>query len=415
MAELKRDASFLKIEIEKNLARAVDKVSVVSLVDLFVEYAYILRASDIHIQPEEDSLRIRYRIDGLLQDIFQKTTIRKDIQSEIISRIKVLAGLRTDEHLASQDGRIKVKVKDFGDINVRVSIVPTYHGENAILRVLAETQGFTVNDLGFLPDDLKKVTRAMTKPYGMILANGPTGSGKTTTLYTILKSLNKPDVSIVTIEDPIEYALPGTTQIQTNADIGFTFASGLRSILRQDPNVIMVGEIRDEETAGIAVNAALTGHLVLSTLHTNDSATTFPRLLDMGVPPFLVASTVNVAMGQRLVRMICSKCKQPRNLNETETKSLAEIIPESAKYKGKFFAGKGCPACNGTGYISRVGIREVLDVNEGIRQLIMNRANARQIKEAAVKNGMTTMTEDAMERASKGITTIEEILRIIHE
>ncbi len=235
MAELKRDASFLKIEIEKDLARQVDKVSVVSLVDLLVEYAYILRASDIHIQPEENSLRIRYRIDGLLQDIFQKMTIRKDIQPEIISRIKVLAGLRTDEHLASQDGRIKVKVKDFGEISVRVSIVPTYNGENAILRVLAETQGFTVNDLGFLPNDLKKVTHAMTKPYGMILANGPTGSGKTTTLYTILKTLNKPDISIVTIEDPIEYALPGTSQIQTNADIGFTFASGLRSILRQDP------------------------------------------------------------------------------------------------------------------------------------------------------------------------------------
>ena len=415
MGEIKRDSSFIKIEIEKNLTQLIEKISVVSLVDLFVEYAYSLRASDIHIQPEEEVLRIRFRIDGMLQDIFKTVVIRKDIHPEIISRIKVLAGLRTDEHLAPQDGRIKVKVKDFGEINVRVSIVPTYYGENAILRVLAETQGYTLNDLGFSPSNLKKVERSIQKPYGMILANGPTGSGKTTTLYTILKTLNKPDVSIVTIEDPIEYSLVGTTQIQTNAEIGFTFATGLRSILRQDPNVIMVGEIRDEETASIAVNAALTGHLVLSTLHTNDAATTFPRLLDMGVPPFLAASTVNVAMGQRLVRTICTKCKQPRVLSDTEIKSLAEIIPEAARYHGKFFEGKGCAACNNTGYVGRTGIREVLEVNEEIRQLIMNRANARQIKDAAVKAGMTTMVEDALERASKGITSIAEILRIIHE
>ena len=257
------DSSFLKLEIEKNLTQSVEKISIVQLVDLFVEYAYMLRASDVHIQPEEKLVRIRFRIDGVLHDIFEKIGIGKDIHAEIISRIKVLSGLRTDEHLTPQDGRFKVETKDFGNLNVRVSIIPTYHGENAILRILAETQQFTVDTLGFSPADLKKLKHAIGRPYGMILANGPTGSGKTTTLYTILRQLNEPGVSIITIEDPIEYALDGTTQIQTDIETGLTFASGLRSILRQDPNVIMVGEIRDEETAAIAVNAALTGHLVL--------------------------------------------------------------------------------------------------------------------------------------------------------
>ena len=275
-----------------------------------MEYAYSARASDLHIEPQNETVRIRFRIDGLLRDIFEDVKIFKTLQQEIISRIKVISGLRTDEHLLPQDGRFKVKIKDVGDIDIRVSIMPTYYGENAIMRLLAETQTFSLGNLGFSAEDLKKVHRSIRKPYGMILANGPTGSGKTTTLYTILKELNKPEVSIITIEDPIEYSLDGTTQIQVNTKSGLTFANGLRSILRQDPNIIMVGEIRDPETANIAVNAALTGHLVLSTLHTNDVATTFPRLIDMGVPPFLVASTLNVAMGQRLVRMICQACKK---------------------------------------------------------------------------------------------------------
>lgn len=408
------DSSFLKLEIEKNLTQSVDKISIVRLVDLFVEYAYLLRASDVHIHPEENLVRIRFRIDGILQDIFGKVGIRKDIHNEIISRIKVLAGLRTDEHLMPQDGRFRVGVKDFGDVNVRVSIIPTNHGENAILRILAETQQYTLDTLGFSAADLKKVQRAIGKPYGMILANGPTSSGKTTTLYTILKQLNDPGISIITIEDPIEYALEGTTQIQTNTDTGLTFANGLRSILRQDPNIIMVGEIRDEETASIAVNAALTGHLVLSTLHTNDSATTFPRLLDMGVPSFLVASTVNLAIGQRLVRQLCQKCKEERHMRPDEIKSLQELVPE-IKEGMHFYMAKGCDECNQTGYAGRMGVREAIEVKDRIRELITNRANAQEIKEAAIKEGMTTMMQDALFKASQGLTTIEEILRVVHE
>jgi type II secretory ATPase GspE/PulE/Tfp pilus assembly ATPase PilB-like protein len=249
----------------------------------------------------------------------------------------------------------------------------------------------------------------------MILANGPTGSGKTTTLYTILKRLNRPDASIINIEDPIEYSLVGTTQIQVNNQTGLSFANGLRSILRQDPNIIMVGEIRDEETAGIAVNAALTGHLVLSTLHTNDAATTFPRLIDMGVPPFLVSSTVNVAMGQRLVRQICPDCKTERSLTKDEIKSLKEVVPYVETQDNIFYTGKGCDSCNGSGYAGRIGIREVLEVNGEIKKLVMARADAGAIKDAAVRNGMVTMLEDGFSKAKQGLTTLEEVLRIIHE
>ena len=408
--------SALKVAIEKILIQPVEKISLVELVDLFVEYAYITHASDIHIQPEDEKVRIRFRVDGILQDIFGDIGVGKVIHHEIISRIKVLAGLRIDEHLMPQDGRFKSRIEEVGDVNVRVSIIPTYNGENAVLRILAETQEWTLEDLHFSPNELEKVRKAIRRPYGMILANGPTGSGKTTTLYTILKKLNNPTVSIVTIEDPIEYALPGTTQIQANSQVGLTFASGLRSILRQDPNIIMVGEIRDEETASIAVNAALTGHLVLSTLHTNDAATTFPRLVDMGVPPFLVASTINIVMGQRLVRKICESCKAQRVLSADELESLREIIPELKKETAKvFYEGKGCPACNGTGYEGRIGIREVLEITDDIRKLVMNRATSQEIKEAAVKNGMITMIKDGVAKAMAGITTLEEVLRIIYE
>ena len=408
--------SALKVAIEKILIQPVEKISLVELVDLFVEYAYITHASDIHIQPEDEKVRIRFRVDGILQDIFGDIGVGKVIHHEIISRIKVLAGLRIDEHLMPQDGRFKSRIEEVGDVNVRVSIIPTYNGENAVLRILAETQEWTLEDLHFSPNELEKVRKAIRRPYGMILANGPTGSGKTTTLYTILKKLNNPTVSIVTIEDPIEYALPGTTQIQANSQVGLTFASGLRSILRQDPNIIMVGEIRDEETARIAVNAALTGHLVLSTLHTNDAATTFPRLVDMGVPSFLVASTINIVMGQRLVRKICESCKAQRVLSADELESLREIIPELKKETAKvFYEGKGCPACNGTGYEGRIGIREVLEITDDIRKLVMNRATSQEIKEAAVKNGMITMIKDGVAKAMAGITTLEEVLRIIYE
>ncbi|RJQ28792.1 type II/IV secretion system protein [Candidatus Parcubacteria bacterium] len=410
-----RDINSVKEEVVKQLAQKADKVSIVKLVDLLVEFSYTAKASDIHIEPQEGKVRIRFRIDGVLHDSLDPAVLPTELHQEIITRIKVLSGLRTDEHSLPQDGRFKINVAELGNVDVRVSILPTRYGENSILRILAETQSFELENLDLLPVDLEKVKKAISKPYGMILANGPTGSGKTTTLYTILKRLNKPEASVITLEDPVEYGMPGATQVQVNTQIGLTFAGGLRSILRQDPNIIMVGEIRDEETASIAVNAALTGHLVLSTLHTNDSATTFPRLIDMGVPPFLVASTVNIAMGQRLVRTICKECKNERQLTDTELKSVQEIIPDVTKSNRVFYIGKGCSVCDGTGYKGRVGIREVLEINEEIRALIMSRASAQQIKETAVKHGMTTMLQDGLKRAFAGQTTLEEILRIIHE
>lgn len=409
-----RDIKSLKPLIEKEFAESLEKVSIIKLVDLFVEYAYAIGASDIHIEPTKDMLRVRYRVDGLLYDSFKGAVIKKELHQEIVSRIKVLAGLRTDEHLLPQDGRFKVVIEETGDVDVRVSIIPTYYGENVIMRVLAETQTFDLDTFGFSPGDLKKIKSAVAKPYGMILANGPTGSGKTTLLYTILKELNKPEISIITIEDPIEYSLDGTTQIQTNADVGLTFAAGLRSILRQDPNIIMVGEIRDEETASISVNAALTGHLLLSTLHTNDAATTFPRLLDMGVPSFLVASTVNVAISQRLVRKLCQNCKVERTMSHEEIQSLKELIP-SINEDMKFYGPKGCDECNQAGYRGRIAIHEVLEMKDPIQKLIMDRANAQEIKDTAVHEGMTTMIDDALINAQKGLTSVEEILRVVHE
>lgn len=399
--------------IESELARGGDS-SIIGLVDLVLQYAYELRTSDVHIEPESERLRIRFRVDGVMHDVF---VFPKELQSEIITRIKVLSGLRIDEHQAAQDGRFKAPIKEVGYVDIRVSIAPTYYGENCIMRILVnKTEEFTLEKLGFEGIDLERIKDAIKKPYGMILATGPTGSGKTTTLYTILKALNTPEVAIITIEDPIEYSIEGVDQIQVNARTGITFAAGLRSILRQDPNIIMVGEIRDEETASIAVNAALTGHLLLSTLHTNDASTSLPRLLDMKVEPFLIASTVNVVIGQRLLRRICDECKVELKIDDAELASLKQVIrPEILGANKTFFKGKGCPACDDTGYKSRIGIHEVLLVDDEMREAIMRRVNASEIKKIAVKNGMRPMLEDAFQKALQGLTTIEEILRVIRE
>jgi type IV pilus assembly protein PilB len=288
-------------KIEKELALG-NHMSIIRMVDYLVECGQELRASDIHLDPEEKIVRIRFRIDGVLQDLYE---LPKNLHEEVISRVKILAGLRTDEHQTAQDGRFRRNLDSGASIDVRVSIVPTYYGENVVMRLLSDgAVEFTLKNLGFSEGNQKKIVNAIKKPYGMILATGPTGSGKTTTLYTLVKMLNTKEVSIITIEDPIEYSISGINQIQSNPRTGLTFANGLRSILRQDPNIIMVGEIRDAETAGIAVNTALTGHLLLSSLHTNDAATTLPRLLDMKVEAFLIASTVNIAIGQRLIRRI---------------------------------------------------------------------------------------------------------------
>lgn len=405
-----------KDALEKEMAAGPADISIIKLVDLLVQYAFELRTSDIHFDPESDRIRVRFRIDGILHDIF---IFPKDLQSEIITRLKVLSGLRTDEHQAAQDGRFKAPVKDFGYVDVRLSIAPTYYGENAVMRLLSsKAQDFTLEALGFEGKDLEHIQKSIKKPYGMILATGPTGSGKTTTLYTILRMLNTPEVSIITIEDPIEYSIEGVDQIQVNNRTGITFASGLRSILRQDPNVVMVGEIRDEETASIAVNAALTGHLLLSTLHTNDAATAMPRLLDMKVEPFLIASTVNVVIGQRLLRRICDECKVEFPITDTDIEGLKSAINADLLVKAKsskFYKGKGCPTCDDSGYKSRIGIHEVLFVDDEIREAVMRRANATEIQKIAIKNGMRTMLEDAFQKAAQGLTTIEEILRVIKE
>jgi len=350
----------LKKDIEKILKAPEEEISIINLVDNIIEYAFLARASDIHVEPFENKIIARLRIDGILHDTF---TMPKEVQSGVITRIKVLGGMRTDEHQAAQDGRFKMVLKNPDrQFDMRVSIVPTYYGENAVLRLLAEqTKISTLDDLALTKADKEKIRKAAKEPYGMILATGPTGSGKSTTLYTILRESNDRGVSIITIEDPIEYSLEGIDQIQVNNVTGLTFANGLRSILRQDPNIIMVGEIRDKETASIAVNAALTGHKLLSTLHTNDAATTLPRLLDMGVEPFLVASTINIAIGQRLVRVLCQTCKEKRKMTDAEFKTLSDIIsPEILGNHREFYYAKGCDKCGQSGYYDRMGIYEIL-------------------------------------------------------
>jgi type II secretory ATPase GspE/PulE/Tfp pilus assembly ATPase PilB-like protein len=393
-------------------------VSIIELVETSISEAFALRASDIHIEPTEHAVQMRLRIDGILQD---KCSFPKAILPEVISRIKVLSGLRTDEHQSAQDGRFRHHTKTSEPIDIRVSITPTYYGENAVLRLLADhASHFTLETLGVSEADRKHIETAITQPYGMILATGPTGSGKTTTLYTLIKMLNKKDVSIVTIEDPIEYAVGGITQIQVNTRSGLTFASGLRSILRQDPNIIMVGEVRDAETAGIAVNTALTGHLLLSTVHTNDSATTLPRLLDMGIDAYLVASTINIAIGQRLVRKICTSCKREVQVTDAERKNLMQSIPSRLKESNYqistvFCRGNGCTQCEQTGFSGRIGIYEVLVISPAVRDAILNKASSVIIKNIAIHEGMTTMFEDGLRKAEKGLTTISEVLRTINE
>lgn len=401
-----------KEKIEKELLQGT-KRSVINIVNDIVESAQELRASDIHINAKQGSIKIRFRIDGVLQDFME---IPKEILPELIGRIKILSNLRMDEHQSSQDGRFRITSKDSDIVDIRVAMSPSYYGESAVLRLLSDkAEKFSLENLGFSEDNKKKIVEAIQKPFGMILATGPTGSGKTTTLYTILKMLNNKESSIITIEDPIEYAVEDIKQIQVNPRTNLTFADGLRSILRQDPDIIMVGEIRDSETAGLAVNTALTGHLLLSTLHTNDSATTLPRLLDMKVEPFLAASTVNIAIGQRLVRKICEKCKVSKELSNNEMKSLSETIKLKFSGEKKIYKGEGCEACNQTGYDGRVGIHEVMVIDNDIREGILRKDSADSIKKIAVKNGMRTMIEDGLDKVFRGITSMEEVLRVIHE
>ena len=369
----------------------------------------------MHIEPGEKDIKVRFRIDGILYDVL---TLSNNILTLIVTRIKILAKMRTDESRAAQDGKIITRVE--GDkVDVRVSVIPTTHGEKVVMRLLSSKgKQFSLEDLGMSPNDMEIVNRAVKKPYGMILSTGPTGSGKTTSLYALVKILNKRDVNICTIEDPVEYDLQGVNQIQVNSKTNLNFAQGLRSLLRQDPDIIMVGEIRDEETASIAVNSAMTGHLVLSTLHTNDAATTLPRLLDMKIEPYLVASTVNIIIAQRLLRRICMKCIISYTLNDKEVEELKREVNidrflNTRELKEiRFYKGKGCEACNDSGYAGRVGIFEILQIDDDIKNLIMSRTDADQIKKKAIANGMSTMFEDGLNKAIAGQTTLEEIFRV---
>jgi type IV pilus assembly protein PilB len=403
----------LKEDIKKATTLIYDDLPIAKIVDVLIDAAYQDKASDIHIEPEDINSLIRFRIDGVLHEVLR---VPKVLHDRLMTRIKVLSGLRTDEHMSAQDGKMRLSLEE-ENLDIRVSIIPIAEGEKAVLRLLSSrSRQYTLSDLGMNEKDLQKVEAAYNKSYGMILSTGPTGSGKTTSIYSILKILNTREKNITTIEDPVEYRIKGANQVQVNPKTNLTFANGLRSILRQDPNIIFVGEIRDSETAGIAVNAALTGHLVLSTLHTNDAATAIPRLSDMKVEPFLVASTVNIIIGQRLVRKICDMCKTTQIFTQEDLKKhlpegvIARHFDNQAELT--FYQGKGCKICHNTGYNGRLGVFEVLEVGKKVRQLISEKNDSDVINRAAIEEGMTTMLDDGLDKVKKGLTTIEEVIRV---
>ncbi|MDD4319076.1 MAG: GspE/PulE family protein [Candidatus Peribacteraceae bacterium] len=371
-----------------------------------------LRASDIHFEPQEKIVIVRFRVDGVMHEAGR---IPKEYYEGVVNRIKIEGNMRLDEHFAAQDGAIRYAAPDGNTMDIRVSVVPIVDGEKIVLRLLSEyVRSLTLADLGFGEEHRRILEGVAHKPFGMVLTTGPTGSGKSTTLYALMKLRNHPDVNISTIEDPVEYKVPGINHIQVNAETNLTFATGLRALVRQDPNIILVGEIRDGETASIAVNAALTGHLLFSTLHANDAVTAVPRLLDMGVEPFLLASTLEVIIGQRLVRRICPQCRCSYAVAAGEA---AKLFPGANKYfpsRGsiRLYRGKGCEACGGTGYRGRVGIYELLLMTPEIEELIVTRASSTALNEAARKQGMASMFDDGFRKMTTGMTTIEELLRV---
>jgi len=394
----------------------ITEAPIAKIVDTILEFALKSRTSDIHIEPSETQTRVRYRIDGILQ---AKLILPKTIHDSLVSRIKILSQLKIDEKRIPQDGRFEFSLGN-ETVDLRVSTLPTVNGEKVVMRLLKKSGGLpSLTELGLRGPQFKDLQEAITKPYGIILVTGPTGSGKTTTLYSILTNLNKPSVNIVTLEDPVEYQIAGLNQVQINPQAGLTFANGLRSFLRQDPNIILVGEIRDKETTQLAIQAALTGHLVFSTLHTNDSATTIPRLIDLGGEPFLIASVLNASVAQRIARRVCEHCKTtyepPKALQDSIIAVLGDLLPD--KYRNnqtpiQLFKGTGCVECNYTGYRGRVAIFEVLKISSQINRMILKQASAREIVEQSKKEGMIIMKQDGYLKALEGITTIEEILRI---
>ncbi|OIO36234.1 MAG: hypothetical protein AUJ74_03190 [Candidatus Omnitrophica bacterium CG1_02_44_16] len=407
-APKKQDESVTVLDSPEKMAQ---DASVVRLVNQLLAEAIQSRATDIHIEPYRDRVKVRYRIDGILYDVPVPDTI-KQLHLAITSRIKIISNMDIVERRLPQDGRAKVKLGEM-DVDLRISIIPTLYGENLVIRVLPTQMLFSMADLGLSAQDLEMIEELIQKPHGIIFLTGPTGSGKTTTLYSFLSRLNKPDVKIITVEDPIEYDLTGVTQLQVNSKIGLTFASALRNLLRHDPDIMMVGEVRDLETAELAIRTALTGHLVFSTLHTNDASSGVTRLVDMGMEPYLVASSVQAFIAQRLVRTICSDCKEKVALKDAmkkkeDPKEQLEII-EKPEY---IYKGKGCENCKFTGYRGRVAIYEILLMNEQLRQLVLDKATAHQIKKKAIELGLRTLLREGWGKIKDGLTTPEEVLRV---
>lgn len=412
-----------------SLKKAAEEIPVIRVVDTLLEYAVFEKASDIHIEPQENSVIVRYRIDGVLHDVM---TLPKIIQAAIVARIKVLANLKIDEHRLPQDGRFKIDKEGY-KFSLRVSTIPVFDGEKVVIRLLDESaKAVSLEELGFERSAYDTILRNVKKPHGMLLVTGPTGSGKSTTLYTVLSMLNTKAVNISTIEDPVEYRIPGANQMQVNPKIGLTFAMGLRALLRQDPNIIMIGEIRDKETAEEAMHAAMTGHVVFSTLHTNSAAAALPRLLDIGMETYLIASTVNAVLAQRLVRKVCQDCKTEVKLDEATWTTLSKLfhleklIPAMERegvlaskvktYKDlTFYKGAGCDKCNKTGYKGRMGIYEILEVTPTVASLIMEKKSSQEIQDEAEKEGMILMWQDGFIKATQGQTTVDEILRVSKE
>jgi len=400
---------------EKNIQDEVQEAPIAKITSTILEFAVNSRASDVHIEPLEDRVRVRYRIDGILYD---KISLPRNVQDALISRIKILSDMKIDEHRSPQDGRFNFKVGD-KEVDLRVSVIPTVFGEKIVMRLLRKSGGIpTLQDLGLMGTALKNLETSILKPHGIILVCGPTGSGKTTTLYAVLSRLNTTRVNIVSLEDPVEYQIAGVNQVQVNPGVGLTFASGLRAFLRQDPNIILVGEIRDKETTDLALQAALTGHLVFSTLHTSNAAGALPRLLDLGAESFLLASTINAIASQRIVRRLCKICKEPYVPPPTLLEEIKKALGPLYKYNDanvRLYRAHGCSECGSSGYIGRIGIFEVLPVSEKIAHLILSNPDASEIEKQALVEGMITMKQDGYRKVLEGITTMEEVLRVAQE
>ncbi|MBI2031795.1 MAG: Flp pilus assembly complex ATPase component TadA [Candidatus Levybacteria bacterium] len=399
----------------RQIAEIIKEAPIAKIVSTILEYAVSSRASDVHIEPQGDRIRVRYRIDGILYD---RLSLPKTVQEAVISRIKILSDMKIDEHRTPQDGRFNFKV-EINEVDLRISVMPTVFGEKVAMRLLQKSGGIpTLQDLGLDGVSLKNLEAGILRPHGIIIVCGPTGSGKTTTLYAVLQKLNTTRVNIMTLEDPVEYQMNGVNQVQINPAVGLTFATGLRSFLRQDPNIILVGEIRDKETTELAIQASLTGHLVFSTLHTSNAAGALPRLIDLGAEPFLLASTMNAIVGQRIVRKICSYCKiaiAPLKPIVDEMRTVLGRLYPSGNNQPSIYKGKGCEKCGNSGYLGRVGIFEVLPVTTKVANLILDRPDLQTVEKEAVVEGMITMKQDGYLKVLQGLTTPEEVIRVAQE